>query len=280
MSRVSVFARLTFREASRRRILIVALLLGLAFLGLYALGFYMMRRNFLENSATRSPVILNEMSNFILMAGLYAVNFLTVMMAVLTSVDTISGEISSGTIHTLVSKPIRRSEVYLGKWLGFILLLTLYLILMVGGVIGIVNWIAGYLPPNLPYGVGLLWLNAVLLLSVSMLGGTWLSTLANGVLVFGLYGIAFIGGWIEQFGAFFQNQTAVNVGILASLIMPTEALWRRAAYEMQSPLSSALGGFTPFSSVSVPSPAMIVYAGVYILVVLVLGLRAFSRRDL
>ncbi len=273
------FARLTFREAARRKILIVALIMGVAFLAVYALGFYLIRQNYLNNARNPSTLMLSEISNFLLMAGLYAVNFLTVMMTVLTSVDTISGEISSGTIHTLVSKPVRRLEVFLGKWLGFTLLLSLYLLLMMGGVLLAAYLISGYVPPNLLRGIAFLWLNSILLLSVSLLGGTQLSTLANGVMVFGLYGIAFVGGWIEQFGAFFQNQTAVNVGILSSLIIPTEALWRRAAYEMQSPLAGMLGGFTPFSSISVPSQAMVLYAIVYTLVVLAVGTRIFTQRD-
>ena len=121
--------------------------------------------------------------------------------------------------------------------------------------------------------------NTLLLLSVSILGGTSLSTLANGVLVFGLYGIAFIGGWIEQFGSFLHNQTAVNIGVISSLILPSEALWKRAAYAMQSPLVAAMG-VSPFSSNSVPSPLMLVYAGLYTLAALYLAVHLFSRRDL
>jgi Cu-processing system permease protein len=56
-------------------------------------------------------------------------------------------------------------------------------------------------------------------------------------------------------------------------------MWRRAAYEMQSPLSGALG-VSPFGTFSIPSPAMIVYAVIYIAVALALALRIFSRRDL
>jgi hypothetical protein len=111
------------------------------------------------------------------------------------------------------------------------------------------------------------------------MGGTWLSTLANGVLVFGLYGVAFIGGWIEQFGAMLRNQTAINIGVVCSLILPSEAIWKRAAFEMQSPLVAALG-FSPFVTSSVPSPLMIAYAAVYLLAVLGLALRQFQRRDL
>ena len=274
-----VIARLTFREAARRKILLAALLLGIVFLVIYGVGFHYV--NIELNRPGSGPSVLqrNEIRNFLLMAGLYVVNFLTVMMAVLTSVDTLSGEIASGTIHTLVSKPLRRWEIVVGKWLGFTGMLTLYLLLMAGGVIGLVRLISGYSAPNTPQGFVLIWLNGILLLGVSLLGGAMFSTLANGVMVFGLYGIAFLGGWIEQIGSFIENQTAVNIGIISSLIIPSEALWKRAAYEMESPLVRALG-FSPFSSPNVPSPAMVGYAIVYAILALILAIHQFNRRDL
>lgn len=272
-------ARLTFREASRRWILWVALLLGIFFLVIYAIGFNEIQKDLQRQASSRAFLEFNEIYNFMVMAGLYAVNFLAVMMAVLTSVDTLSGEISSGTIHTLVSKPLGRWEIVLGKWLGFAVMLLLYLLLMAGGVVMIVYLLTGYSAPSTFAGIALMAFNTLLLLSVSILGGTSLSTLANGVLVFGLYGIAFIGGWIEQFGSFLHNQTAVNIGVISSLILPSEALWKRAAHEMQSPLVAAMG-VSPFSSNSVPSPLMLVYAGLYTLATLYLAVRLFSRRDL
>jgi Cu-processing system permease protein len=276
-----VIARLTFLEAARRKILLAALVLGLAFLVVYGLGFYYIQQEFERNPHVPSMLARREVLNFLMLAGLYVVNFLTVMMAVLTSVDTISGEIASGTIHTLVTKPVRRWEVVLGKWLGFVGMLTLYLLLMAGGVMALVYAVSGYTAPNALRGLGLLWLNALLLLNISLLGGTTLSTLANGVLVFGLYGVAFVGGWIEQIGAFpfIQNQTAVNIGIISSLIIPSEALWKRAVFEMQSPLAGVIGT-TPFTASSVPSPLMIEYAALYAAVILVLAIRQFKRRDL
>jgi Cu-processing system permease protein len=271
-----VIAKLTFREASRRWVLWVALLLGLLFLIVYGLGF---REILSEMSDNSSLLQRSEFTSFIMLAGLYAVSFLTLIMTVLTSVDTLSGEITSGTIHTLVSKPLRRWEIILGKWLGYTGMLTLYLLLMAGGVLMIVYWLSGYTAPNVWVGLGLMWLNINLLLSISLFGGAFLSTLANGVLVFGLYGVAFIGGWIEQFGALLNNSAAINIGIISSLILPSEALWKRAVYEMQSPLVAAIG-FTPFSSTSTPSPLMIAYAVVYMLVMVWLAMRQFSRRDL
>ena len=279
MAATYVIARLTFREAARRKILLAALLLGLAFLAIFGVGFNYVNAE-LRTTSTRYDLLQrSEMYNFFLMAGLYVVNFLTVMMTVLTSVVTLSGEIASGTIHTVASKPLRRWEIVLGKWLGFAIMVTLYLLLMAGGVLALVYGLSGYLPPNPGRGLALMWLNALLLLSISILGGATLSTLANGVMVFGLYGLAFIGGWVEQFGSLLNNPTAINIGILTSLIMPSEALWKRAAYEMQSPLVGALG-FSPFSAASVPSPAMVVYAVLYLLATLGLAIRQFQRRDL
>lgn len=275
MSAVGVIARLTLREAGRRRILWVGLILSLVFLLIYYFGYSSIFGDLSRVSRAQQSQVLN----FLSLAGLYAVNFLVTMMTVLASVDTVSGEIASGTIHTLLSKPVRRAEVLLGKWFGFAAILSLYLGLMAGGVLFIGLLVSGYVPPNVQNGVALLWLNCLMLLTISLLGGTALSTLANGVLVFGLYGVAFIGGWVESIGALLQNQTAVQIGILSSLIVPSEALWKRAAFEMQTALAGLIS-FSPFTTPSVPSPAMIAYAGLYTLVALALAVRLFDRRDL
>ena len=276
---VTIF-KLTFREAARRKILWAALLLGLLDLLVYGLGFYFINQD-IQRSINRGmgQLAISQIYNFMSLMGLYAVNFLTIAMAVLTSVDTIAGEISSGTMQTLVTKPGHRWQVLIGKYFGFAAMMTLYLVMMAGGTLSIIYAITGYSAPNSFQGVILIWCNALLLLSVSFLGGSFLSTLANGVLAFGLFGVAFIGGWIEQFGSFMENQTAINIGIISSLIFPSEALWKRAAHLMQSPLVSMMG-ISPFTSASIPSPLMIWYALIYILLMLGLAIYIFSRRDL
>lgn len=280
---IITIARLTFREASRRKILLAGLLLGLAFLFVFGLGFHFILQEAEQSVGPSGILQLNEIYNFLLMAGMYVVNFLTVMMTVLTSVDTISGEIASGSIQTVAAKPVRRWEIVMGKWLGFAGMVALYLLLMGGGVMAFIYLRAGYMAPHAWQALLLMLLNMLILLSVSLLGGTRLSTLANGVLVFGLYGVAFIGGWIEQIGSALPNQaagqTANNIGVITSLILPSEALWKRAAHELQSPLVSALG-FSPFSYGSYPSNAMVVYAIIYLLVITTLVVVSFKNRDL
>jgi ABC-type transport system involved in multi-copper enzyme maturation permease subunit len=276
-----ICARLTLKEAIRRKIVLVAVLLGIAFLLVYGTGLHFVRREMIRDGTINRSLIANQILSFLTLSGLYAVNFMFTLIAVLTSVDTIAGEIASGTIQSLAAKPVRRWQILLGKWVGFVLMLTLYLALMAGGVIGASAAITGYRLNNIPAGVALIWLNGIVMLNVSLLGGTRLSTLANGVIVFATFGIAFVGSWVEQIGAFLDSQAAVNVGIVSSLLMPSEAVWKRAAYEMQSVVSGAAGFANPFTaSFSVPSVAMIVYAALYALVALALALWSFERRDL
>ena len=283
MSKISVIARMTFREAIRRRIVLTGLVLGIIFLIIFSIGFRLIYSAILvettAESNIRTQIWQSEASNFLLLAGLYAVAFLSVAMGALLSADTLAGEISSGTIQTIVTKPLRRSDVVIGKWLGFAGLLGLYSLLMSGGTVLSVYLQAGYLPDNLLAGLLLIYLEALLVMTVALACSSAMPALATGGLVFGLYGLAFIGGWIEQIGAIFRNQTAVQVGIVSSLIIPTEALWRRAIYMMQSPLSSALQ-MTPFSTLSVPSALMVVYAGIYLLVMLWLAVNTFKHRDI
>lgn len=278
MSRIALIARLTFHEARRRKIMWAAVLLGVAFLAIYTLGLYFLRHDIVTGMAHYPQDTLTGL-NMLVMMALYAVNFLIIVMTVLTSVDTIAGEVASGAIHAIATKPIRRAEILLGKWLGFAVMLVLYAILMIGGVVLSTRLLTGYTPPNILWGSLLMLLEGVIVLHLSLLGGTFLSTLANGVFVLGLFGVAFIGGWMEQFGGMLQNETVVNIGILSSLIMPSEAMWRWAAHLMQPPLLRAFS-VSPFGSNSQPSVAMIAYTFAYILAALAIAIRNFARKDL
>jgi Cu-processing system permease protein len=222
---------------------------------------------------------MSEAMKFFLMAGLYAVTFLSIAMAALLGADTLAGEINSGTIQTIATKPIRRADVVLGKWLGFAILLGLYVLLMAGGATLSMFLQTGYIPHKLFLGLGLIYMESVLIMTITLMFSAAFPALATGGIVFGLYGLAFIGGWVEQIGSMLQNDTAVKVGIITSLIIPSESLWRRATFEMQTPLASALFG-SPFISPSVPSLLMVAYAFLYLCFTLFVAVRVFQKRDL
>jgi ABC-type transport system involved in multi-copper enzyme maturation permease subunit len=270
-------AHLTLAEARRRRILAAALVLGAAFVLLFALGFHFIVRDVRAHGA---PAQQRIAMSFVVMAALYAANFLIVMTSVLVTIDTLAGEIGSGVIETLCTKPVPRWSVVLGKWMGCWAILALYATLLCGGVLLAARLIGGYTPPNPARGLPLLLLEGTVLLTLALAGGTRLSTLANGVAVFGLYGLAFVGGWMEQIGTLASNATARYLGIAASLLVPSESLYQLAAHHMQPPLVRDLGLGGPFSPLSVPSPAMVGWAVGYVLVVLAAAVWSFRARDL
>jgi Cu-processing system permease protein len=274
---VWIMAAVTFREAARKKMLWMALAAGGAFLILFGTGLHFQAKDFAAHGM--SPVLRREISFTMVTMGLYAVDLLAVLMTILTSIDTLSGEIASGTVQAIATKPVPRWQVLIGKWLGFCGMLTAYIAIMVGGVNAVTYAMAGVTARHLASGLSLMWMESVVLLSVTFAFATYFSTLTTGVLTLGLHGLAFLGGWIEQFGAITQTQRAVNVGVIASVLMPSEALWRRAAFEMQSPLASAMR-ISPFSTLSVPSMAMVFYAALYMVIALVIAIRRFSQRDL
>ncbi len=273
---IPTIIRLTIRETQRRRVLWIGSLMGVAFLVIFALGFHFV---YIDIESTMRPDDFIYPYLFLTLAGVYATNLLVIMVAVLISVATISGEVESHTIESLVAKPYNRWQLVVGKWLAYAILIFFFVLLLPGGVLLIVYFRADFTLDNIPAGLLLIYLEGLVALSVSMVGGTRFSTLANGALTFMLFGIAFIGGWVEQIGAIFRNETAVNVGIITSLLMPTEVLWKKAASLFESDVGLGIE-FTPFTISSQPSDLMIVYSVFFIVMVMGLGIWLFSHRDL
>src|ERR1700737_2327954 len=225
---VWTMAGVTFREAARKKVLWMALVAGAGFLTLFGTGLHFQVKDLASQSI--NPVLRREIMNTMLTMGLYAVDLLAVLMTILTSVDTLSGEIASGTIQAIATKPVPRWQILLGKWFGFTAMVTIYILIMVGGVNAVAYFIAGVTARHLLRCVFLIWMESLVLLSLTFCFGTYFSTIPSGGLALVLHGLASLGGWIEQFGAITHTQRAVNVGVIASILIPSEALWRRAAF--------------------------------------------------
>lgn len=279
MSPILVITQLTFREATRRKIVLAAAVLGIAFLVIFDLGFYFIMRDMNAGSHAPPERVIREAYNFMTLAAVYVVNFLCIAIGALITADSLAGEIQSGTVQATMTKPIRRSVIVVGKWIGNAFLLLLYLSLLGGGVILSIRILGNYTPPNWYAGLALIYLNSLTIMTLTLAFSSSMSTLATGGAVFGAYGLAFIGGWVERIGSALNNQTAVDLGIFSSLLLPSEAIWNKAAALMSSPLM-AIASDSPFTSASEPSPLMLVYAFLYLLAALSTAIYRFGKRDL
>lgn len=300
---VLVVARWTVLEARRRKLLLAGVVLSIAFVVLFGLGF-----TFLYNSEERSVLSAGSqgadplgmaamigpreqlalMSTTLVVLGLYGVQFLASLLALFLGVASVSPEVDSGALHAVLARPLSRLDYLLGRFLALAALLTAYILVMNGSLLLVARVVAGFEPGDAGRAVGLMILQMLVLLGVSVLGSTVMPTLANGVVMLALFGLAWLGGIIGFIGSIPPGSSLmVNLGTAVSLLLPADAVWRGASYHMLPSSLLVAGSFTgmddvglPFASVTPMAPAMLAWALAYPVVCLGLALASFRRRDL
>ena len=278
MNGILTLMHLTWIEARRTRIALAGLLCALIFLCIYGAAVFFLYRP--GQAGAQLPLFIRQTQlELLTLAGLYVANFLTLAFAVLLPVDSISGEIDSGAIEAVAAKPITRSVLVLGKWSAFLLMTAAYLAVVAGGVVLLVRVLTGFRQAHLGSALALMFLGAATLLTLSIAGGTRLKTVTNGIVVFGFYAIAFIGGWIEAIGATLGSEASRYIGTAVSLVSPVDAMWRLAAHQMQPPLMQQMP-MGPFSSAAVPSSAMVLWTVGFVVATLLAALRGLQTRAL
>jgi Cu-processing system permease protein len=282
--RVATVASMSVREALRRRVLLAAALMSLAFLLLYGLGLYFASKDILAAAGRgMNAVLARAGAAQMLYVGLLPTSFMVSVTAVFASVGAISAEVDTGVISAVVARPIRRSELVLGKFLGLASMLVVYSALLNGAVILLaVHFVRAPLT-DWPLGLAMLAAEPLFLLSLAMLGTARLPTLANGVLCAAAYGIGLVGGFIEQIGGLLSNHTMMNLGVVSSLLVPLDAIHRKALTYLLPPGLLITGGGPPGVTVgesTTPSMWMVAYAAGYVILMVWLAARAFRRRDL
>jgi ABC-type transport system involved in multi-copper enzyme maturation permease subunit len=291
-SYVVQIARFTLQEAISRRLILAGIVISLGFLALFSLGFHFAYDSSIGNAPSpEARLSLGIAFAVLTLFGIYVVNYLASFLALFLSVGAVSGEIDSGTLHAVLARPLRRSEFIIGRWLGYASIIAVYIVAMTSMVLLIARLIAGYEVPDPISALLLMVLEGVLLLTLSLFGSTLMPTLANGVIVFTLLGLAWLAGVIEFVGRLLQaaqNKTGsdamLNIGTVVSLLLPSDALWHGASYYLSSPSVLAAFGIAqraiPFFSTTPPATPLVVWSLGYVVVVLCGAVLAFRRRDL
>jgi len=278
-------ARLTLKESMSRRLIPAGVAVSLVYIVVYAIAYnFAQERGAQAITGQRSRVLVGVGLASLTLSGLYIVNLLSGFLALFLSVGAISAEIDAGTLHALLARPMRRSQFLLGRWLAYAALISLYVVAM-GSLVLIVAAVFGeYQAPDPARALGLMVLAALFLLTLSLLGSTFLPTLTNGAVVFTLFGLGWLSGVIEVLGGLQNNEALLNLGVTIALFIPSDALWRSASYFVQSAAvlaaSTTLGAAMPLLANSPPTPALVVWGMLYPLILLGSATYVFSRRDL
>jgi hypothetical protein len=108
--------------------------------------------------------------------------------------------------------------------------------------------------------------------------------LGNGICAALLYGFALFSGLVEGVTVYGGSHPALERFVfLTGLLLPTDTIYKRSLYELLGGADwagLALADMGPFSMPNVPSNAFLLYTVAYAALLLLLGCRAFSRKDL
>lgn len=289
MRNILLVAELTLREAVRKRLVITLLVLTALFVGFYLYGVHLLHLQLTARAADlgfdRPLRSAGTIYATTALFGMYLVNFLASLMAVLSAVGSISGDIESGVMQSVAYRPLRRAELVAGRWLGFAVVNAAYLLLLSVSLLVGVYLITGFTPPAPVPAVGLMLLGMLLLLSLTVLGSTLFSTLANGIGVFLLYGLGFAGGILSSIGGLTNTAVLTRLAGYTQVLMPTDSLWKGASYHLQPTellnlqrLTRGVGN--PFLGTDPIATPLLIWAACYLLLALGLAMWSFSRRDL
>ena len=278
---ILVIAKITLQEGIRKKAVLGGVLLAAAFLALYGLGMYFVMRDLnVPESFVNPDVFRDAVSGQLLAAALNVAGMLTALVAIFTSAGAIATEVEQNTFHAIIPKPLMRWQVLVGKCCGLGAMSAAFAIVTTVALL-LLTWIfAGFFSWSGLQSALLLGLLGVLLSCVTVCASALLSTLTAGVTVIMLYGLAMVGGMVEQLGMLLDNQVMQNIGIISSLLLPSDALWRMAAQRLNVQELAILAGGGPFVGSSQPTAIMFVWALVYITLAVLIGARAFARKDL
>ena len=277
MRDILTVAHLTLVEARRRRIVLAGAVCALAFLSVFSVAVVFAHREMVADPKT-SFVERQGTLTAIMLVGFMAANFLSVIFAILLPVDTLSGEIDSGVMQTLASKPIDRGQIVLGKWAGHLLLALAYLLLLCAGILLVIRVVGDLVPRGAAVALPLLMLEITLSLTISVAGGARFSTVTNAIVAVGIYGVSFIGGFVEQIGGFAGIAAMRMIGVLVSLVSPADSMWRLAAHHLEPEVLRSTGLLA--LGAAVPTPLMVWWAAGFTAVTLLFAVSAFRRRAL
>lgn len=284
---MTTIMRLTFIEMKKRRILYLTIGLTILFLGLYGFALKEVYKYFqTEEVAGLIRVgIISQMTSM----GIYASGLIVSFLSIFASSGAISADLENGTYDAILSKPIHRWEILLGRYLGVLSLIIPYSIILIFSVLGLnlffgKSAVAGISTISTIRGIAYFSLLPTLLCSVGIFLSSTMSTLGSGIILGIMYFIGMIGGIIEGIGSILQNKVGIilgNIGIVTSLIMPTDVVYRKAVSSVftgENGINLAIDGI--LQAKIQPSPAMIIYVFIYVIFFVVWAIKKFEKRDL
>jgi ABC-type transport system involved in multi-copper enzyme maturation permease subunit len=276
-------AGLTLREASRRRVVWALLVLTVVLLALSGWGFSKLIGLDTE-LGTMTSGEARLVASLLLNLIMFGFSLIAAIGTAFLAGPTLAGEVESGQALAMLARPVRRSAVLLGKWLGLVAFGCGYVVLAGLAQILVVGVAVGYRPPDPAGGLALLAAETVVLLTLALLLSSVVSTMASGIVAVGLFGATWVAGVVGGIGGTLGNEGVERVGTVSRILLPTDGLWRGAMHFFQDQSAVDFLGLRgtgfPFVSEQPPTLLYLLWALVWVAMAWGLTALAFGRRDL
>ncbi|HYD10663.1 MAG TPA: ABC transporter permease [Acidimicrobiales bacterium] len=279
---VFTIASLTLRESVRRRVVFALSTLTLLLLVMSTWGFTKL------GAAAGGDMTSGEerlTASIVLNLVMFGYSLIAALGTAFLAGPTLAGETESGIALSMLARPIRRTEVLLGKWLGLVAFGATFVVVAGLAQLLVVRATTDYWPPSPVAALALLAGQTIVLLTLALLLSTAVSPMASGVVAVGLFGATWIAGVVGGIGASLENESVERVGTITRVLLPTDGLWRGAMRSFQDPSAMVEFGGTeaeafPFLSIAPLSPGYLVWVFLWVVMIWALAAGSFGRRDL
>jgi ABC-type transport system involved in multi-copper enzyme maturation permease subunit len=281
---VITIARLTIREAARRRILWVLLGLTVVSVALTSWGTGALAG--LSRTEGTSELQIRIGVSQILILAAFMFSFVLAMTAAFLGAPAIATDLESGIALALLARPIRRSAYLVGRWLGLALVVAGYAAASGLLEIGAVGLLTGHTPPEPQLAVAFLAAQAVVLLTIAILLSTRIPAVAAGAVCVVLFGLAWMAGVFAGVARVFGADALATASEASRWLFPSDGLWRGVVYGLEPPaVVLAAQGIevaeaNPFYAAAPPPLAFIAWSILWIAGALALAAWSLDRREI
>ena len=282
MNSVRVVAWHALKESFRRRVFLVVMLLTGAFLGLYALGLTQL----FDEAATPLPGGFVEVDPIagasVLGLAMFTTLFLGAVLATFLMIGAVRGDAERGLLQPLIVRPLGRTAYLAGRLLAASAVSATYVCALFGACV-LITGVLGWWPDRIVAPMFALALAAVVISAIALLGSVLLSTTANGIAIFMVFGAGMFAGLLGQIGEALSSETLATISDVGSWLLPFQALQQEGLSALTADFRGAnriVVELGPFGGAQERGAILWPYVLAYIGAVTAVAAALFAKRDL
>jgi ABC-type transport system involved in multi-copper enzyme maturation permease subunit len=185
LQRIGVLAFNTYREAVRDKLLYNLLMFAALMIA---------------SSVLLAQLQIGKDERIYRDVGLSAIAFFGVLIAIFVGINLVYREISTKTVYTMLSKPVRRWEFLVGKYVGLLSLLAVEVAIMTACFLGVLVWKGSEFSVGLVWAIGLIYLELALVTAIAIFFSSFTSPYLAGMFTVALWIVGHLLADLRAFG--------------------------------------------------------------------------------